>query len=170
MVNKFSISIYWMLNEGKAHFIQVTLGIIQTPFSVYSCSTEGQGVMPENSLDWEWGHLDSGLCFTSNCPCDLRYVTVLNFLMREREPEWAQATWTTWSVFSFQGCHGQRPGFMTTTSLIWGTKLSPTWPSWNSQIAEDGQWLAEKAVWGGLEESEGTWNVREVIQCRAPEL
>lgn len=77
---------------------------------------------------------------------------------------------STWSVFSFQGCHGQRPGFMTIMSLIWGTKLSPTWPSWNSQKLKMGSGWQKRQWGGGLEESEGTWNFREVILCHAPEL
>lgn len=52
----------------------------------------------------------------------------------------------------------------------WGTKLPPTQASWNGQIAEDWQWLAEKVVGGELEESEETWNVRVVNLRCAPEL
>lgn len=66
----------------------------------------------------------------------------------------------SWTEARFYDNHVSNLGHKTITHLA---KLEQS-------EAEDGQWLAEKAVGGELEESEGTWNFREVILCHAPEL
>jgi len=58
---------------------------------------------------------------------------------------------------------------MTTMSLVGAQNYHPC-RQVGMVIADDQQWLAEKVVGGGLEESEETWNVRVVNLCCAPEL